>query len=55
MPEQIDVYYNGTRCMFGSGILEFLGTGELRKNYTSASEIEVNPEIHKLDSTTKLI
>ena len=37
-----------------SGILEYRSSGEVLNNYTIGSRIEVNPERHKLDLTTKL-
>ena len=49
------MYYNATRGMVGSGILEHGSPGEVLKNYTSGSGIEVNPERHRFDFTKKLI
>ena len=41
--------------MVSSGILYYIMTGEVCKDYTSESDIEVNPERHEFDFTTKLI
>ena len=40
--------------MVSSGILVDGRTGEVQSNYTRGSEIELNPERHKFDSTKKL-
>ena len=52
--ERVTEYYNTNRGMVSNNILQYIGKGEFRKNYTSGSDIEVNTERHKLDSTTKL-
>ena len=51
---EVDVYYNTTRGIVSSGILDYGRPRAVRKNYTSGSDIEVNPERHKFYSTTKL-
>ena len=40
--------------MVSSGIVEHGSPGEVKKNYTGGSDIEVNPERHKLYFTAKL-
>ena len=37
------MYYNATRGMVGSGILEHGSPGEVHNNYTSGYDMEVNP------------
>ena len=51
---KVDVYYNATKGMFISGILEHGRPGEVCNNYTSGSDSEVKPERHNYDFTTKL-
>ena len=53
--EEVSEYQNATRGMVSNDILEYGRPGDLHNNYTSGYGVEVNPEIHKFNSTKKLI
>ena len=48
------MYYNSTRGMVSSDILEHTRPGEVFNNYTSGYDVEANPEIFIFYFITKL-
>ena len=48
-------YYDGTRGMVSSGILEYWRLGEVLNNNNNGYGVEVNQEINKKGFITKLI